>query len=539
MTTSSIRPALLRAGAFAGAFAVLVAHGRAADWYVDAVFGSDANAGTSAGAAWQTITHAVATIAALPNDVQTIHVAPGVYNSSLGEAFPLSPAPRTRIVGTQGSALTILEGPAVSLLAYHPDTTVPVDAQSGADGLTLRLASNAIGVGSGLGSVAPSFHDIRVENISGVGISVGATGGSILGGASASATITGLEVVGCDVGVRVQSSGNGISYGGAGIAVTDGVIRSSTNEGVRFSATGNGGAGVHLRRCRVLDNGGHGAWGSVSGNVVSASLTGDDCIFAGNQLCGLFTDGANHGESEHLYLNNCTIADNVDCGLRGISGNPGSYAQLWNCVLAHNGDDIDLDPGHATASFCDCANGDLAGFPSCIAADPLFVDPANRDYRLRFGSPCVDSGDPAAAGHVDLAGNVRPFDGDLDAVAVPDMGAFELATLVLAGTPHSGGGIALEITGPAAAPTTVYGSRRGLLALPVATSFGELWLPRRANFVFAQTHADPGPPSSLPIVLTSDPSWIGRTVSFQARIVSVAAPRGSAFSNPLQFTIVP
>src|SRR5207245_625211 len=101
----------------------------------------------------------------------------------------------------------------------------------------------------------------------------------------------------------------------------------------------------------------------------------------------------------HLTLNDCTVAGNLVCGVRGTGG---QHVALGNSILARNGDDLDVDASQLVASYTDCANGDLAGLPNCIAADPLFVNTRIGDSRLRFGSPCSESGDPAASGHLDL-----------------------------------------------------------------------------------------------------------------------------------------
>jgi len=54
-----------------------------------------------------------------------------------------------------------------------------------------------------------------------------------------------------------------------------------------------------------------------------------------------------------------------------------------------------------------------------FVADPMFVDPANHDYRLKPGSPAIDAGEPLAHIDTDLRGVKRPQGGK------PDIGAYE------------------------------------------------------------------------------------------------------------------
>ncbi len=63
-----------------------------------------------------------------------------------------------------------------------------------------------------------------------------------------------------------------------------------------------------------------------------------------------------------------------------------------------------------------------------LETNPLFVDAANGDLHLQFGSPAIDSGTNAAVSALtDLDGNPRLVDGDLDwdRTAIVDMGAYE------------------------------------------------------------------------------------------------------------------
>lgn len=507
---------------------------RAADWYVDAVLGSNANSGTAPGAAWQTITHALSVINSLPNDIQVIHVAPGVYNPALGESFPLAQIPRTRIVGTGGSAQTILEGPASSLLAYHSDP-IPVDALTGADGLTLRQAVTGVSVGAGSPSPSPAFHDLRIESMSGPGVQVTASN-SGFGGVGAGATFERLEVTGCDAGILVYAQSGHLGSAGAGVDVTDCIVRASTNDGIHLSAAGNAGASVHVRRARILDNGGHGIYSSSGGgigSVTSAYLTADASLIAGNQGCGILGEGSG-STSGLIRLYDCTIASNAICGVRG------SYSQnsiLSNSIFFGNPDDLDLST-IPNASYSDSGDGALLGFTGCIAANPDFANPRIRDYRLRFGSPCAETGDPAASGNLDLSGHARVFDGDLDTQGAVDMGAFEFEPLHLLGVPALGQTIGFEFWGPAGGSSTLWFAPAPL-TVPQATPFGSFYLDPSLAAVLGTVPVRPGRPFVLRRTLPGNPALVGRTFSFQALTSSSAAPQGQAYTNPISFVVLP
>jgi hypothetical protein len=56
-------------------------------------------------------------------------------------------------------------------------------------------------------------------------------------------------------------------------------------------------------------------------------------------------------------------------------------------------DELFIAGGLPEISYCDIP-GDWEGEGN-IVSDPMFADPANSDFNLRPGSPCIDAGDPS------------------------------------------------------------------------------------------------------------------------------------------------
>jgi trimeric autotransporter adhesin len=107
-----------------------------------------------------------------------------------------------------------------------------------------------------------------------------------------------------------------------------------------------------------------------------------------------------------------------------------SSCTLVNCILwsdYNEGTDVEIyndAKSSCDASYC-LVQGGYPGVGN-LDRDPQFKDASSADYHLTDGSPAIDTGiDRGAPGEVDLDGQVRPADGDLDATATPDMGAFE------------------------------------------------------------------------------------------------------------------
>lgn len=131
-------------------------------------------------------------------------------------------------------------------------------------------------------------------------------------------------------------------------------------------------------------------------------------------------------------------------------------------------------------------NGCLAGFGD-ISANPLFVNPTIGDYHLQANSPCIDVGtnDAPALPETDFDGNSRIFDGDLDGVAIVDMGAFEYSPPIIK--------VMIDIK-PGSDPNSINPDSKGVIPVAILTTnttAGELITFDAAKMDAATVHFGP------------------------------------------------
>ncbi|MFH1738253.1 MAG: S8 family serine peptidase, partial [bacterium] len=180
--------------------------------------------------------------------------------------------------------------------------------------------------------------------------------------------------------------------------------------------TGNSGSGVNcsgsssptLTNCTISGNTAYNG-GGVYCRKSSPALI--NCTITGNT--GRRSGGVYCNESSPIFTN-CTISGNVGLdagGLLFIESSP----TLTNCILWNAGAEI---AGDAVVSYS-CVQHGWPGEGN-IKTDPQFVDPANGDYYLQNGSPCIDKGLASVAPATDLDGRSRPGPDGL-----VDMGAYE------------------------------------------------------------------------------------------------------------------
>lgn len=146
-----------------------------------------------------------------------------------------------------------------------------------------------------------------------------------------------------------------------------------------------------VRRNLIADN-----WGAGLETAADQSVTATDNMIVNNDV-GIDVLGP-------LAAHNDTIVAN---DAAGVAIADGASAMIRNSIIHTNGVNVTVASGAADITYS-CMNVVAAGEGN-FAADPLFVNPAARDYHLADGSPCVNRGPQA----YDFGISVNDIDGDL------------------------------------------------------------------------------------------------------------------------------
>lgn len=160
-------------------------------------------------------------------------------------------------------------------------------------------------------------------------------------------------------------------------------------------------------------------------SVSNCVVTGNSCHgYGGGAFYGLFYSclfedneaGDQGGGAFHSQLFNCTVVRN-----RSIRDGGGGvrWGSIQNSIVMGN----DGNPSNYWATLCDysCTQPLPPSGVGNISLDPLLVNFAARNYRLKSNSPCIDTGQllPWMTNSVDLDGSPRVQPGAVD------MGAYE------------------------------------------------------------------------------------------------------------------
>jgi hypothetical protein len=523
VAVSSTALALLCAAAFPNS-------ALASDWYVDAASGNNASDGASPSSAWRTISHA---LAQLPPGSQRVFIAPGTYNLALGETFPIALAPGQQLIGAageprpvvsgeglSGATLFVLASSAAQPLQFGPDTRL--------EHLELRRAQRGVELVAQAGEVSPSLVDLRIERMTQYGVSIRGEGGLCqpqLRGLQVSNMQQNLDVFGV---YALGSVAPGVvldarecvfsAYNGAGAWLESTV--DARFERCNFDGLGLGGVfvnaiGDHTARVACVDSAITFCLIPFSLRSVVANVSGSlvRCTVAANALPLAAQTPASGG----------SLSLNIDTSIVVTAG----------ALLQSEG------APSVSAARSLISDGSFDGVNGCFSGPAGFRDEAGGDFRLRWGSPCIDAAlSNAPSGALDLARQPRLLDGNLDRTGRTDLGAFEFQPLELSTSGALGSVFVLENWGPQNAQSLIYWARSGLAA-PTATPFGVFGLDTHLARVFRVTSAGASAPTITQRLIPSDIALVGHTFSFQALTDSPAAPLLRAFTNAVEFTVVP
>lgn len=234
-------------------------------------------------------------------------------------------------------------------------------------------------------------------------------------------------------------SANFASNGGGAIWST---LYNSTVIG-NSASIGGGVSASTLHNCTIAGNSASNGGGGYSGTYFNCTIVYNTASDSGGGIwngtlenCVLATNSANNygGGARGGTLHNCTLITNSAYIGGGAWG-----SGLTNCIVYYNAAHTSNNLYGSPVAYS-CALPPQTGQGN-ITNEPAFQNWPAGDYHLTSGSPCVDAG-VTMPGVVtnDLDGIGRPLDGNHDASAVTDMGAYEYVS-PFADTDSDGDGV--------------------------------------------------------------------------------------------------
>jgi hypothetical protein len=223
-------------------------------------------------------------------------------------------------------------------------------------------------------------------------------------------------------------TGSYVSGGGVYCESTDAVVSNCVLTGNSAYQDGGGAYGSTLYNCTLTGNSAFRGGAANQSILYNCTVTGNSAEFGGGALftvvnnCTMTGNWANWGGGVYnSILKNCLLADN-----RAEFGGGAYYSRLVNCTLADNSAEVGGGAYNSTLTnsivffnaavvgenywessfnYC-CTAPQPPGGPGNITSDPLFIDYASGDLRLRSNSLCINSGWNLAPGS-DLDGRPR------------------------------------------------------------------------------------------------------------------------------------
>jgi uncharacterized repeat protein (TIGR01451 family) len=182
-----------------------------------------------------------------------------------------------------------------------------------------------------------------------------------------------------------------------------------------------------LNHCDIRYGGNTGSGGGASGVII---VDGGSLVLSNSTLESTLYDGISVSGGNALIVNtilrdidrviwaidggyvhllDCTFDQNI----AGLDNHGGGVIEAENCIIANSITGSSIE-GAVTLRYCDlwseypgAYNPPVIGQSGNISADPKFVNKGQQDYRLNYGSPCIDAADTTVAPAQDAAGSPR------------------------------------------------------------------------------------------------------------------------------------
>jgi len=188
-----------------------------------------------------------------------------------------------------------------------------------------------------------------------------------------------------------------------------------------------------LTNCKFIGNNAYYGAG-MSNDACNNPPTMVNCLFTGN--CAYYVGGGVYNYVSNSTFISCTFSNNTVAysdGGCGIFNHMNCNTTVTNCILW--GDLYEEIVDILSFSFVTYSNvqGSYQGEGN-INTDPFFADPGHDNYRISYGSPCIDAGNNEAIPEeitIDLDGNSRLVDDPATEDTgygeppIVDMGAYE------------------------------------------------------------------------------------------------------------------
>jgi len=262
--------------------------------------------------------------------------------------------------------------------------------------ITNCIIKSNTGIGGGAGvfthSSSPEFINCLIDN----NINSGFTSNNAIVGGGMYLVAGSPKITGCTI------SNNKTITEGAGIALysCNAVVKNSLISGNELSGTDATGAGIYTE-------------GISSPTISNCSIIGNKN--SGYNGGGIYAAKYSDYDISPLYVVNCTFAGNDAAdGLSFYTEISWNYdTTISNSILWNDAAGNEIN-GHPIVSYSDVrqVSDPFPGIAN-INVDPMFADPANGNYHLQIGSPCIDTGTATGAPVDDIDGDSRPQQGKM------------------------------------------------------------------------------------------------------------------------------